>query len=251
MRRLIRRVMSRLLPPNSDNVPISLAAEFVFAEVVDGDYLEFGVFKGASFIEAVHKLEDASRKWGVHNVKRNRQAYSEGSEREADRDFHTLQFKNPVRYIAFDSFCGLPNLEGPDEGHSRFRKGRYNYTEEDFIRNVLLQTKLSRERLKTVPGFYKDTLNTELYSALNLSSACVVMIDCDLYSSARDVLKFITPLVVDGTILIFDDWYCYKGSPYRGERLATQEWLKNNPQFKLSDFASRGYNQRAFIVNIA
>lgn len=251
MKKLIRRIINRLLPPPNDGAaPISLAAEFVFAEAVDGDYLEFGVFKGASFIEAVHKLEAAHRKWGDHNVQQNRQAYSEGSSSEADRDFHTLQFKKPVRYIAFDSFCGLPSLEEADQGHSRFRQGRYNFAEEDFIRNVLSHSKLPRNRLITVPGFYEDTLNDELYAALDLTSASVVMIDCDLYSSALDVLKFITPLIVDGTILIFDDWYTYKGSPYHGERLATQEFLKKNPQFTLSDFASRGYNQRAFIVNI-
>jgi hypothetical protein len=248
MKQLIRYIINRLSPQVTK--PISLAAEFVFAEAVDGDYLEFGVFKGASFIEAVHKLEAAHRKWGDHNVHQNRQAYSEGYSSDADRDFHTLQFKKPVRYIAFDSFEGLPSLEQVDQGHSRFRQSRYNFAEKDFIRNVLLQTKLPRTRLITVPGFYQDTLNDELSAALDLKSASVIMIDCDLYSSTRDVLKYITTLIVDGTILIFDDWYAYKGSPLRGQRLATSEWLKKNQQFKLSEFASSGYNQRAFIVNI-
>lgn len=251
MKQLIRRIINKVLPlPINATTPISLAAEFVFAEAVDGDYLEFGVFKGASFIEAIKNLEAAHKKWGDHNLLQNRQAYSEGSVDDADRDFRTLKFKNTVRYFAFDSFCGLPSLEEADQGHSRFRQGRYNFAEEDFKHNVIQKTNLPKNRLITVPGFYEKSLNDELYSNLGLKSASVVMIDCDIYSSARDVLKFITPLIVDGTILIFDDWYAYKGSPLCGERRASEEWLKNNPQFKLSEFASRGYNQRAFIVNI-
>ena len=88
-----------------------------------------------------------------------------------------------------------------------------------------------------------------LYKKLDLGKAAIVMIDCDLYSSTKEVLKFITPLLVDGSILIFDDWYAYKGSPFKGERRATSEWLEINPHISLSAFSARGAHQRAFIVN--
>ena len=39
-----------------------MAADFVFSENIEGDYLEFGVFKGDSFIEAYHACENA-KKW--------------------------------------------------------------------------------------------------------------------------------------------------------------------------------------------
>jgi O-methyltransferase len=247
---MLRKIASRLFPrPSPEIAPIDLAALFVFAEAVPGDYLEFGVFKGASFVEAVKAFEIAYKRWGSQNKLTNRQAYSENSSERADAHFASLEFKEPIRYFAFDSFQGLPDLHEIDGGHSRFRSGRYNYSESGFISNVLSKTSLQRHRLITVPGFYNESLLESLYETLALRKAAVVMIDCDLYSSTREVLRFITPLLVDGTILIFDDWYAYKGSPFKGERLATSEWLSVNPNIVLSEFASRGAYQRAFIVN--
>jgi O-methyltransferase len=232
------------------DTPISLAAHFVYAEAVQGDYLEFGVFKGGSFIEAIRELEAAENRWGRDNLVNNRAAYDEASINKADKDFHNLNFKEKIRFFALDSFAGLPSLEDSDEGHSRFREGRYNYAENKFIHNILKNCKISNERLITVPGFFNKTLNDDQKKILNLRAASVVMIDCDLYSSTVSVLEFITDLVQDGTILIFDDWYAYKGSPNKGERRASYEWLKKNPQFILSPFAGRGPCQRAFILNI-
>lgn len=211
--------------------------------------MEFGVFKGSSFVEAVKELEFAHAKWGYKNKDTNRQAYSEDSSEKADEDFLTLDFKEQVRYFAFDSFLGLPELEEIDLGHSRFRSGRYDFSEANFLSKVVSQTSLQQTRLITVSGFYSESLTSSLYNQLELRQASIVMIDCDLYSSTKDVLRFITPLLVDGSILIFDDWYAYKGSPFKGERLATSEWLQENPHIVLSEFASRGTHQRAFIVN--
>lgn len=248
MKKIIRKILDRVAPPPS--TPIKLAATFVFSEGVAGDYLEFGVFKGSSFIEAVKELEFAHAKWGIKNKNTNRQAYSEDSSEKADEDFLTLDFKESVRYFAFDSFLGLPELGEIDLGHSRFRRGRYDFSEANFITNVISQTLLQKNRLITVPGFYSESLSNSLYDKLDLKHASIVMIDCDLYSSTKDVLRFITPLLVDGSILIFDDWYAFKGSPFKGERLATFEWLQENPNIVLSEFASRGAHQRAFIVNL-
>jgi hypothetical protein len=233
------------------DTPIRLAAQFVYAEAVEGDYLEFGVFRGASFIEAINELVVARNRWDGNNLLTNRAAYDETNLKKADEDFQSLIFKEKINFYAFDSFVGLPNLEHADLGHSRFRSGRYNFAENKFIANVLKNCKkISRGQLITVPGFYNESLSDDLKKSLNLKAASIVMIDCDLYSSTVSVLDFITDLVQDGTILIFDDWYAYKGSPNRGERVATHEWLKKNPSFILSPFSAKGPFQRAFILNI-
>jgi hypothetical protein len=248
----IYRLLSNLkVAANGPDTPIRLAAQFVYAEAIEGDYLEFGVFKGYSFIEAINELESARIRWDKNNLLYNREAYDEASAREADEDFKTLKFKEAIRFFAFDSFSGLPQLDTADEGHSRFREGRYNYAENKFIANVLSNSvEISSNRLITVPGFYNESLKEDVKETFQLKAASIVMIDCDLYSSTVSVLEFITNLVQDGTILIFDDWYAYKGSPNRGERLATQEWIKKNPKFSLSPFAAKGPFQRAYILNI-
>lgn len=111
-------------------------------------------------------------------------------------------------------------------------------------------TSIGKDRIFAIPGYYEDSLKSSLYTTLKLKEASIVMIDCDLFSTTKSVLEFITHLIVDGTILIFDDWFAYKGHPYRGQRRATAEWLELNPKLVLSEFASRGHNQKAFIVNL-
>jgi O-methyltransferase len=166
MKSVIRKILNRISP--RPITPINLAAQFVFSEAVPGDYLEFGVFKGASFIEAVRELELAHKRWGAQNKLTNRQAYSEDSSERADAHFSTLEFKRPIRYFAFDSFQGLPDLHEMDLGHSRFRTGRYDFSETNFVSNVISQTSLLRDRLITVPGFYNDSLSSVLYKKLDL-----------------------------------------------------------------------------------
>jgi hypothetical protein len=76
------------------------------------------------------------------------------------------------------------------------------------------------------------------------------MIDCDLYSSTKPVLEFITNLIDNGTILIFDDWFSYKGSPNHGEQKACNEWLEKNPRISLIPYVRLGTAQHSFIVNL-
>ena len=104
--------------------------------------------------------------------------------------------------------------------------------------------------IEIIEGFYKNSLTNELKSNLNLKKAAIVMIDCDFYNSAKLVLNFITDLINDGTILIFDDWYAYKGDPNKGEQKACSEWLEKNKNIKLIPYKSSGTHQKSFIVNI-
>ena len=48
----------------------------------------------------------------------------------------------------------------------------------------------------------------------------IALIDCDLYSSTALVLKFIRNMLMDKTILIFDDWNCFDGDSQKGQRRA-------------------------------
>ena len=44
-------------------MPIDLAAQFICSQKVEGDYLEFGVFKGSSFIKAYKSINNFSQQW--------------------------------------------------------------------------------------------------------------------------------------------------------------------------------------------
>ena len=73
-----------------------------------------------------------------------------------------------------------------------------------------------------------------------LTAAAIVHIDCDLYSSTKTALHFITDLIVDGTVIIFDDWFNFIASPVKGEQRAAPEWLIQNPQIRLVPYARWG-----------
>lgn len=102
----------------------------------------------------------------------------------------------------------------------------------------------------TVPGFYDKTLNDETKQRIRIERAAAIMIDCDLYESTVPVLDFITDLVGQGTIIIFDDWYRYEGRPDKGEQRACNEWLEKNPQIELLKYWQQGPQSVAFMVNM-
>jgi hypothetical protein len=57
------------------------------------------------------------------------------------------------------------------------------------------------------------------------------MIDCDLYSSARDALAFCAPLIHDEAVIVFDDWHGGGNLAERdlGEKRAFDELLAAEP----------------------
>jgi hypothetical protein len=87
-------------------------------------------------------------------------------------------------------------------------------------------------RLRTVKGFYDRSLTPDLANSLRPKKAAVVYIDCDLYASTVPVLEFVKEFLQVGTIIVFDDWYCYHGRPDRGEQRAFQEFRARYPDLK-------------------
>jgi len=226
------------------NIPpshIETIARYVFSEAIEGNYLEFGVFRGESFISAYHSMESARKDWA--SKERNRLAFSDS------RNVSEVTIKDEMRYFAFDSFVGLPEPKGIDKENARFREGRYDCPVWEFM-SILESNCVDTSKVTIIPGWYKDTLSLITKENTGLKSAAVVMVDCDLYESAKLVLEFITDLVRDGTILIFDDWFNFKGRPDRGEQKAVNEWLEKNKSIRLSDYHVSGPVQKSFIVTV-
>jgi O-methyltransferase len=105
-------------------------------------------------------------------------------------------------------------------------------------------------RAVTVPGMYDQSLVRAVKQQHQLRRAALILIDCDLYESTVPVLDFITDLVGQGTIIIFQDWFRFKGDPRRGEQRACAEWLARNPQFELIEYWREGPQAVSFLVNM-
>ena len=76
--------------------------------------------------------------------------------------------------------------------------------------------------------------------------AAVVYIDCDLYSSTSCALNFAKDFFQKGTVLVFDDWFCFYGDPSKGERRAFHEFRAQNPDLIFEEYIQTN-EAKAFI----
>jgi hypothetical protein len=228
--RNVRRTLQRLTTPvlsragliethfqREQRDMLTMAFGLVAGTEVHGDYLEFGVFKGDTFADA----------W-------------EQARRHGQRE---------MRFYAFDSFAGLPDpsVSTPDTG-GEFVEGQFAYGRSDFERN-LRRARVDMSRVTIVEGFYEDSLRDTKPADLGLQAASVVWIDCDLYSSTVCVLDFVTEVVVDGSVLVFDDWHCFRSRSDRGQQKACAEWLERNPAITLVPYRNFHWAGTSFVVN--
>jgi len=187
---------------------LNMAFGYVWNERIVGDYAEFGVLRGQTFLEA----------W------------------LAIRRYELSE----ARLHAYDSFAGLPEVEGPDRG-GPFRGGQFSAPRQLFDRTT---RPIPADRITVTQGFFAESLPRAA-----MHRVAVAWVDCDLYESAVPVLHFLTDQLVDGAVLVFDDWFCFHGRPDRGEQRACQEWLADHPQIRLVQYRDFHWGGRAFLVN--
>lgn len=194
-----------------------LAVRFVKNNRIAGSYLEFGVWRGSTFAQFYHAFR---------------------------------RYRLDVPMYAFDSFEGLPEPSGGDAlaGYEPFRAGQFGCSVPEFTAELRGRW-VPDTAYTTVAGFYAETLRPELYDKLGLDRAALVWVDCVLYESARSVLEFVRPLLQDGTVLMFNDFYRFKGHPGLGERKAFAELLAANPGLLVTDYARFGSVGQAFLIH--
>lgn len=218
------------------NTIIWKAAQISIAELVPGDYLEFGVFQGASFSQAFATIKNAHDAWSRERI------------HSSEHRTRAWEIWSNMRFFAFDSFRGLPQPGARDRVSDDFAEGQYSCSLPGFLHN-LKRSKVDLGKVVAVPGWFEDTCKEETVKRYNIRAASIVHIDCDLYESTKVVLKFIEPLLVDGTVLIFDDWYCFRGNPDLGEQRAFAEWAQAKPDWTFTQYQKDGATRNSFIAN--
>ena len=135
----------------------------------------------------------------------------------------TEQLRMPRRIYGFDSFAGLSDPH-PQFDQACWKTGQYACSFEQVAKNVQL---VDRSRIKLVKGYFADSLRGA--DAPVAGKFAYVRIDCDIYGPALACLRYLTPRLADGAILIFDDWPHVRGL---GEQRAFEEWLPTVPQLE-------------------
>ncbi len=166
-------------------------------EDVEGEYLEFGVFTGSSFCHSI-------------------------------RCFKKLSKLNPkvlnTTFYGFDSFAGFGILN--DEDKHPF------YTDENFKTNIetvnrRVQRISGKVKFKLISGFFSDSLKKGA-NYYGIEKARIIFIDSDTYSSANEALKFCIPTIQEGTFIVLDDYFSYKGSKQKGVARAFSEFISQS-----------------------
>jgi hypothetical protein len=185
---------------------------------VPGDYLEFGVYSGNSFTAAYH--------------------------------FARMNNLAEMRFYAFDSFKGMPHTREHDVGAStQHGQGGYACSRAQFEK-IIFGGGMDSRRVEILEGWYDEILTAELKEKLPIDIAAVISADCGLYESTSTVLEFIDDYVQDGTILIFGDWFSFRGSPDRGQRRAFAEWLAARPAVTATEFHKFGWHGMSYILHL-
>jgi O-methyltransferase len=127
------------------------AVTFVVNQKIQGDFLEFGVHAGSSFIRYMKCFNL------IHQI----------YEDQYPGYWRDLA---PPRFFAFDSFKGLPEIKGLDLETDCFTEGEYCTSEEDFLRNIK-QNGFQPADVITVPGFYDESLKQHVKDQHSLTRA--------------------------------------------------------------------------------
>ena len=164
---------------------------------------------------------------------------------------NSTQLNGITRIYAFDSFQGIQGVS-KSEITGPYKEGGYSASYAEFINN-LRSNNIAENQIEVIPGFFKETLTENFYAKyfLHDSIAAVVNIDCDIYEPAKLALNFVKPMLKQGSIVLFDDWYSYALDPNKGEVLALREFLAENTKMQFMFWKDYGPVGRAFIVSIS
>lgn len=159
-----------------------------------------------------------------------------------------MRMWDEMRFFAFDSFCGLPKPRSIDAASKDFVESKYSCDLSSFRAN-LKSASVNLSKVIAIPGWFEETCVPKTIEQHNIKAAALIHIDCDLYESAQIALKFIEPLLADGSVIIFDDWYCFRGNPELGEQRAFSEWKDTLRGWTFSEFQKEGPWRVSFIAS--
>lgn len=177
---------------------------------VVSSYCEFGIFDGRTFSIAYHALK-----------------------------------KMCNHFYAFDSFEGIGDALAEETSH--FSDGDFYANQNSFWYNMQ-DAGADTSRITAIPGLFHTSLHNKTPSDFGISHIFCAHIDVDVYAPALQALQFITPALVDGALILFDDYDNMAADNNRGERRAFREWLAETG-YDAELYRSYQTFSRAFIIH--
>jgi len=120
--------------------------------------------------------------------------------------------KLPQKIYGFDSFEGLQE----DWAGWVLTKGSFD------LGGV---TPKVRKNVQLIKGWFDKTLPDFLQ--LHTENFSLIHIDCDTYEATKSALYYLNPRIIEGTVIIFDEYFSYRGWQL-GEHKAWKEFVTEN-----------------------
>jgi cytochrome P450 len=210
----------------------TFALQYLNWEAVEGDILEFGVSVGKSLALLSRLHQENLQTWG----------YTEDACHER-------------RCVGYDSFTGMPPGGHP---HPRWKAGSFanNYLyghpslaydepiTPEALHKLFRACGLPRPELEI--GWFEETIPATIPK--KYQQAALVHIDSDLYASALCVLEGVAPILANGALVLFDDWFMYRGDPKEGEARALAEFLERHPEWQAIHYQAYSVFCNSFIL---
>lgn len=169
---------------------------------VEGDFVEFGCYKGETSVLLGKLLQSAL----YRPLKKSLWLY--------------------------DSFAGLPEktLEDASPAGINFKQGELLVTKREVLEK-LRRSNLDLKAIKIKKAFFSD-LSPETDLPKTIAFA---FLDGDLYSSIKTSLKLVSPKLTNGALVIVHD---YNNPELPGATKAVDEFLREHPDFSLRVYFS-------------
>ena len=190
LRTTIKRVRRHTLSSPQRLAALCDAVEYVARRPIEGDIVECGVWRGGSMMAAALTLQRLG---------------------ETDRGLHL-----------FDTFAGMPEPSEADEPspydayspQKRWRRqsrgsnaSTWAAVPVERVEEAMMSTGYPADRVHCVPGMVEDTLPERAPEKIAL-----LRLDTDWYESTKHELEQLYPRLVEGGILIIDDYGHYEGA---------------------------------------
>jgi len=202
----------------------------VFTNHIQGDYVEFGVYQGGSFVESYKQYKIFDR-WLQGQL---------ASPEEWRRTVAQRYSSHKTHFHGLDTFAGMPENA---EGNATFAEGTY-VASHAAVREKCMRAGMTTASFTLYPGMFSETASS-LAQSLSPKVA-IVNIDCDIYGSAVDALAVIGNRLQVGCVLMFDDYNAYCADNRQGERRAFREF-RDSVSFKFEPWFAYQYAGQAFL----
>lgn len=187
---------------------LRLAVEYVVKHEIPGDIVECGVWRGGSMMAAVYTLlalGDTSR-----------------------------------RVVLYDTFKGMgpPTQEDGADVHEQWSSAltadhnRWCFAPLEDVKKNLESTGYPVSRIHYVQGLVEETLPSAVHEQI-----AILRLDTDFYPSTLAELKYLYPRLLDGGVLIIDDYGHFAGARRAVDEYFTQ--TERPPMFCRTDYTAR------------